>query len=37
MLRITLPGSVSIHKGKLMALRYDATRFRLLPQQRGRM
>ena len=32
MLRITLPGNVGIHKGKLMALRYDAARFRLLPQ-----
>jgi ABC-type sugar transport system ATPase subunit len=30
-LRVTLPGNVSIHKGKLMALRYDPTRFRLLP------
>jgi ABC-type sugar transport system ATPase subunit len=30
MLRVTLPGNVSIHKGKLMALRYDPTRFRLL-------
>jgi len=31
LLRVTLPGSVSIHKGKLMALRYDPARFRLLP------
>ena len=30
MLRVTLQGSVEIHKGKLMGLRYDATRFRLL-------
>jgi ABC-type Fe3+/spermidine/putrescine transport system ATPase subunit len=30
LLRVTLPGSVSIHKGKLMALRYDPSRFRLL-------
>ncbi|MEA2240301.1 MAG: sn-glycerol 3-phosphate transport system ATP-binding protein [Thermoanaerobaculia bacterium] len=30
MLRVTLPGSVDIHKGKLMGLRYDATRFRLM-------
>lgn len=30
LLRVTLPGSVSIHKGKLMALRYDPGRFRLL-------
>jgi ABC-type sugar transport system ATPase subunit len=29
LLRITLPGTMSIHKGKLMALRYDPTRFRL--------
>lgn len=34
MLRITLPGSVGIHKGKLMALRYDPSRFRLLPEKR---
>lgn len=31
LLRITLPGDVAIHKGKLMALRYDPRRFRLLP------
>ncbi len=31
LLRVTLPGSVSIHKGKLLALRYDPARFRLLP------
>src|SRR5205807_862868 len=30
LLRVTLPGSLAIHKGKLMALRYDASRFRLL-------
>jgi ABC-type sugar transport system ATPase subunit len=30
LLRVTLPGSVAIHKGKLMGLRYDATRFTLL-------
>jgi ABC-type Fe3+/spermidine/putrescine transport system ATPase subunit len=30
-LRVTLPGSISIHKGKLLALRYDPARFRLLP------
>jgi ABC-type Fe3+/spermidine/putrescine transport system ATPase subunit len=30
LLRITLPGDVSVHKGKLMALRYDARRFRLI-------
>jgi ABC-type sugar transport system ATPase subunit len=31
LLRITLPGDVAIHKGKLMALRYDPARFTLLP------
>lgn len=31
LLRVKLPGGIAIHKGKLMALRYDATRFRLLP------
>ncbi len=31
MLRVTLPGNVGIHKGKLMALCYDAARFRLVP------
>jgi ABC-type sugar transport system ATPase subunit len=30
LLRVTLPGDMSIHKGKLMALRYDPTRFRLV-------
>jgi ABC-type sugar transport system ATPase subunit len=35
LLRVTLPGGISIHKGKLMALRYDATRFRLLPTKSG--
>lgn len=30
LLRVTLPGGIAIHKGKLMALRYDPTRFRLL-------
>jgi ABC-type sugar transport system ATPase subunit len=34
LLRVTLPGSVSIHKGKLMALRYDPRRFRLLAQKK---
>ncbi len=33
LLRITLPGSVSVHKGKLMALRYDPRRFRLTPNK----
>lgn len=32
LLRVTLPGGIAIHKGKLMALRHDATRFRLLPR-----
>jgi len=31
LLRVTLPGSLAIHKGKLMALRYDPARFTLLP------
>jgi iron(III) transport system ATP-binding protein len=31
LLRITLPGTIDIHKGRLIALRYDPTRFRLLP------
>jgi ABC-type sugar transport system ATPase subunit len=35
LLRITLPGDVAIHKGKLMALRYDPARFRLLPMLTG--
>jgi ABC-type sugar transport system ATPase subunit len=30
LLRATLPGNLAIHKGKLIALRYDPTRFRLL-------
>ena len=30
LLRVTLPGDLTIHKGKLMALRYDAARFTLL-------
>jgi ABC-type sugar transport system ATPase subunit len=30
LLRVTLPGSLAIHKGKLMALRYDPARFTLL-------
>jgi ABC-type sulfate/molybdate transport systems ATPase subunit len=28
-LRVTLPGEVTVHKGKLLALRYDARRFTL--------
>jgi ABC-type sugar transport system ATPase subunit len=35
MLRVTLPGGIDIHKGKLMGLRYDATRFRLLAASTG--
>jgi ABC-type sugar transport system ATPase subunit len=31
LLRVTLPGNLAIHKGKLMALRYDSSRFGLLP------
>lgn len=30
LLRVTLRGGVPVHKGKLMALRYDPTRFRLV-------
>jgi hypothetical protein len=30
LLRVTIPGDVAIHKGKLMALRYDPARFRLV-------
>jgi ABC-type multidrug transport system ATPase subunit len=32
LLRATLPGSLAIHKGKLLALRYEASRFGLLPR-----
>jgi ABC-type sugar transport system ATPase subunit len=31
-LRIVVPGDAAVHKGKLLALRYDAARFRLLPR-----
>ena len=31
LLRVTIPGDVAIHKGKLIALRYDPARFTLLP------
>ena len=31
MLRVSLPGSTAVHKGRLLALRYDPARFRLLP------
>ena len=30
LLRVTLPGNLSIHKGKLLALRYEASRFQLI-------
>jgi len=33
LLRVTLPGNMSIHKGKLLALRYDPARFRLVGQK----
>lgn len=32
-LRVELPADATVHKGKLMALRYDPTRFRLLPRE----
>ena len=32
MLHVELPGDAAVHKGKLLALRYDARRFRLLPR-----
>lgn len=31
-LRVELPAEANVHKGKLMALRYDPSRFRLLPR-----
>lgn len=31
-LRVELPGDAVVHKGRLMALRYDPKRFRLLPR-----
>ena len=30
-LRVELPAGANVHKGRLMALRYDPSRFRLLP------
>jgi hypothetical protein len=30
MLHVTLPRDAAVHKGKLLALRYDARRFTLL-------
>jgi putative spermidine/putrescine transport system ATP-binding protein len=32
-LRLSLPGDVSVHKGKLMPIRYDPTRFILIQRQ----
>ena len=32
-LRVALPSSATVHKGRLMALRYDPSRFRLLPRE----
>lgn len=32
-LRVELPASARVHKGRLMALRYDPRRFRLLPRE----
>ena len=32
-LRVELPREVQVHKGRLLALRYDAARFRLLPRE----
>jgi ABC-type Fe3+/spermidine/putrescine transport system ATPase subunit len=33
MLRVALPGDAEVHKGRLLALRYDPRRFTLLPRQ----
>jgi ABC-type spermidine/putrescine transport systems, ATPase components len=32
-LHVVLPAASSIHKGRLIALRYDSTRFRLVPRE----
>ncbi|HYI10509.1 MAG TPA: ATP-binding cassette domain-containing protein [Thermoanaerobaculia bacterium] len=32
-LRVELPRETNVHKGRLLALRYDPTRFRLLPRE----
>ncbi|HYR29155.1 MAG TPA: hypothetical protein VEU30_11865, partial [Thermoanaerobaculia bacterium] len=32
-LRVDLPGDATVHKGRLMALRYDPSRFKLLPRE----
>jgi ABC-type Fe3+/spermidine/putrescine transport system ATPase subunit len=34
MLRVELPRELDVHKGRLLALRYDPARFRLLPRER---
>jgi len=36
-LRVELPRDAVVHKGRLMALRYDPTHFRLLPRTRERL
>ena len=32
-LRLSLPGDVAVHKGKLMPIRYDPSRFTLIPRE----
>jgi ABC-type sugar transport system ATPase subunit len=32
-LRVELPGDAAVHKGRLLALRYDPSRFRLIPRE----
>jgi ABC-type sugar transport system ATPase subunit len=32
-LRVELPGDANIHKGRLLALRYDPSKFRLIPRE----
>ncbi|MFP5246740.1 MAG: ATP-binding cassette domain-containing protein [Thermoanaerobaculia bacterium] len=34
-LRVELPADAAVHKGRLLALRYDPKRFRLLPRETG--
>ncbi len=34
-LRVELPANATVHKGRLMALRYDPSRFRLFPRDTG--
>ena len=36
-LRVELPPDAQVHKGRLMALRYDPSRFRLLPRENAPM